>query len=206
MPIRSLVCRVKGADLVVLKVTTHVVPNGLAARFGPCLPGPCSSPARAALDAVGSAIEHELTGWPEFEADGCVLIETATPREAIDLANEFAPEHLQLVGAAEQALVGKVRAAGCVLLGRNGATAFGDYTAGSNHVLPTGGAARFASGLSPRHFRRRMSIVDIGDAAAAKLAQAGAPIAQVEGFPLHARSMRARAPEQPSQARVSENG
>jgi histidinol dehydrogenase len=85
-----------------------------------------------------------------------------------------------------------VHAAGCVLLGRNGATAFGDYTAGSNHVLPTGGAARFASMLSPRHFRRRMSIVEIGDQAAAKLAQAGAPIANAEGFPLHAESMLAR--------------
>jgi histidinol dehydrogenase len=160
----------------------------------------------AALDAVGVAIEHELMDWPELEPDACVLIETATPQAAIELANEFAPEHLQLVGAAEQALAGKVRAAGCVLLGRNGATAFGDYTAGSNHVLPTGGAARFASTLSPWHFRRRMPVVEIGDEAAAKLARAGAPIAEVEGFPLHARSMLARAPESPSDAPVSENG
>jgi histidinol dehydrogenase len=164
------------------------------------------SSSRSALDAVGAAIEHEGAAWPELEPDACVLIETATTQCAIDLANEFAPEHLQLVGAAEQALAGKVRAAGCVLIGRNGATAFGDYTAGSNHVLPTGGAARFASTLSPRHFRRRMSVVEIGDTAAAKLAKAGAPIAQAEGFPLHALSMMARAPEAPSDARVSENG
>ena len=57
----------------------------------------------------------------------------------------------------------RCRTAGCLFLGRGGATAFGDYTAGSNHVLPTGGAARFASTLSPRHFRRRMSVVEIGD-------------------------------------------
>ncbi|MGA7705586.1 MAG: histidinol dehydrogenase, partial [Solirubrobacteraceae bacterium] len=99
------------------------------------------------------------------------------------------------VGAAEEDLAPKVRTAGCLLLGRNGATAFGDYTAGSNHVLPTGGAARFASALSPRHFRRRMSVVEIPDHAAAKLAKAGAPIANVEGFPLHAKSMRARVRE-----------
>ncbi|HWX86702.1 MAG TPA: histidinol dehydrogenase [Solirubrobacteraceae bacterium] len=157
------------------------------------------SSSRGALDAVGAAIEHELAGAPEseLEPDACVLIETATPLAAVDLANEFAPEHLQLVGAAEELLAPKVRTAGCLLLGRNGATAFGDYTAGSNHVLPTGGAARFASALSPRHFRRRMSIVEIPDPAAAKLAKAGAPLAEVEGFPLHARSMRARAPEGP---------
>jgi histidinol dehydrogenase len=163
------------------------------------------SSSRAGLDAVAAAIEHESAGWPEIEPDACVLIETATPQAAIDLANEFAPEHLQLVGAAEQALASKVRAAGCLLLGRNGATAFGDYTAGSNHVLPTGGAARFASALSPRHFRRRMSVVDIGDEAAAKLAKAAAPIAAAEGFPMHALSMRARAPELPSHTSVSEN-
>jgi histidinol dehydrogenase len=164
------------------------------------------SSSRTALDAVAAAIEHEQAGGPELEPDACVLIETATPPAAVELANEFAPEHLQLVGVAEQALAGKVRAAGCLLLGRNGATAFGDYTAGSNHVLPTGGAARFASALSPRHFRRRMSVVEVGDAAAAKLARAGAPIAEAEGFPLHARSMRARSPEAPPQAPVSENG
>jgi histidinol dehydrogenase len=162
------------------------------------------SSSRAALDAVGGEIERESASWPQLEPDGCVLVETATPVAGLELANAFAPEHLQLVGAAEQALAHRVRAAGCLLLGRNGATAFGDYTAGSNHVLPTGGAARFASTLSPRHFRRRMSVVDIGDQAAAKLAQAGAPIARTEGFPLHARSMLARVSEQ-SPRPMSEN-
>jgi len=85
-----------------------------------------------------------------------------------------------------------VTAAGCVFVGVGAATAFGDYVAGSNHVLPTGGAARFASGLGPRHFRRRMPELHIGPEAAAKLARAGAPIARVEGFEWHARSMEAR--------------
>jgi histidinol dehydrogenase len=145
-----------------------------------------------ALDALQAEIEREAASWPNLEPDACVLIETATPQDAIELGNAFAPEHLQLVGAAEQALAPKVRTAGCLFLGRNGATAFGDYTAGSNHVLPTNGAARFASALSPRHFRRRMSIGEIGDEAAAKLARAGVPIARAEGFPLHAESMLAR--------------
>ncbi|HEX4114716.1 MAG TPA: histidinol dehydrogenase [Solirubrobacteraceae bacterium] len=153
------------------------------------------SSSRAALDVVAGEIEREAVSWPRLQPDACVLIEVATPAAAIALANEFAPEHLQLMGAAEQALAPRVRTAGCLFLGRNGATAFGDYTAGSNHVLPTGGAARFASTLSPRHFRRRMSVVEIGDEAAAKLARAGAPIANAEGFPLHAESMLARVRE-----------
>ena len=71
------------------------------------------------------------------------------------------------------------------------ATAFGDCVAGSNHTLPTAGAARFASGLNAGHFRRRMSEVRVGDAAAA-LAEAGIPIAESEGFTVHAESMSAR--------------
>ena len=84
-----------------------------------------------------------------------------------------------------------MRAAGCLFVGAASATAFGDYVAGSNHVLPTGGAARFASALSPRHFRRRMAQVEIGSASGT-LAPAGAEIARAEGFVVHAESMEAR--------------
>jgi histidinol dehydrogenase len=98
---------------------------------------------------------------------------------------------LQLIGAGAEALAAEVRSAGCVFVGREGGTAFGDYVAGSNHVLPTGGSARFASALSARHFRRRMSEVRIGRAAA-ELSRAGAPIADAEGFTRHAGSMRLR--------------
>jgi histidinol dehydrogenase len=152
------------------------------------------SPSKIALDrletSLGELCEH---------SDGCeglapcVLVEAGSAREALDLANEFAPEHLQLVGAEPEALAPLVRSAGCLLVGAASATAFSDYVAGSNHVLPTAGAARFASGLSARHFRRRMSEVRIDPAGAAKLAAAGAPIARAEGFEWHARSMEARA-------------
>lgn len=161
------------------------------------------SSSREALDALTKEIEREAVNWPELEPDACVLVETASPQASIEFANAFAPEHLQLVGAAEEALAPKVRTAGCLLVGPSSATAFGDYTAGSNHVLPTGGAARFASTLSPRHFRRRMSVVEVGEQAAAKLALAGAPVARAEGFPLHALSMEARSGEIPS---MRENG
>jgi histidinol dehydrogenase len=76
-------------------------------------------------------------------------------------------------------------------VGRESGTAFGDYVAGSNHVLPTGGAARFASALGPRTFRRTMAEVRVGGAAAT-LAPAGATIARAEGFAAHAESMEAR--------------
>jgi histidinol dehydrogenase len=77
-----------------------------------------------------------------------------------------------------------------VFVGVASATAFGDYIAGSNHVLPTGGAARFASALGTAHFRRSFTEVRITDGA--QMARAAAPIARAEGFELHARSMEAR--------------
>jgi histidinol dehydrogenase len=121
----------------------------------------------------------------------CGLVDLPDMEAGLELANAFAPEHLELVGEAAEALAPRVSSAGCVFVGAASGTAFGDYVAGSNHCLPTGGAARFASALGPRHFRRRMSEVRIGDAAGA-LAEAGAPIAQAEGFVVHAQSMRDR--------------
>jgi histidinol dehydrogenase len=110
---------------------------------------------------------------------------------ALAFAEALAPEHLQLAGPAAEALAPRIRSAGCLFVGIESGTAFGDYVAGSNHTLPTDGAARFASGLSARHFRRRMAEVRVGPAAAA-LARAGAPIARAEGFPHHAASMEIR--------------
>jgi histidinol dehydrogenase len=118
------------------------------------------------------------------------LVEVASVEQALALAEAFAPEHLQLVGGGAEALAPRVTRAGCVFVGSMSATAFGDYIAGSNHILPTGGAARFASGLSPQHFLRGVTEVRIGEAS--ELAREAAPIARAEGFELHARSMEAR--------------
>jgi histidinol dehydrogenase len=120
-----------------------------------------------------------------------VGVKTDGMEAALAFAEALAPEHLQLAGAAAEQLAPRVRSAGCLFVGAESGTAFGDYVAGSNHTLPTDGAARFGSGLSARHFRRRMAEVRIG-AAAPKLAQAGVPIAQAEGFPHHAESMAIR--------------
>jgi histidinol dehydrogenase len=143
---------------------------------------------------VAASDDPALLDAIEFDPGEAVgiLVDLPDMEAGIELANDFAPEHLELVGAAAEALAPRVRSAGCVFVGAAAATAFGDYVAGSNHCLPTGGAARFASGLGARHFRRRMSEVRIGAAAAGALAKAGVPIAEAEGFAVHARSMRDR--------------
>lgn len=142
----------------------------------------------ALLDAVAA----RLADGGGDAAAGVVAV--GAPEEALAVAEAFAPEHLELVGAAAEALAPRARNAGCVFVGQASGVAFGDYVAGSNHSLPTGGSARFASALSVRTFRRRVAEVRVGEAAPA-LARAGAPIARAEGFALHAASMEARVGE-----------
>jgi histidinol dehydrogenase len=120
----------------------------------------------------------------------CALVHVATEHEALALAQAFAPEHLQLIGSQAEALAPMITRAGCLFVGPSSGTAFGDYIVGSNHILPTNGAARFASGLGTDHFRRSFTEVRIEDAT--ELARAAAPIARAEGFEFHARSMEAR--------------
>jgi len=145
-------------------------------------------------DALAGALASLVVERPTVGEAACAIVEVAGARDAVALANAFAPEHLQLMGAEMEALAPMVLAAGCLFVGADSATAFGDYVAGSNHVLPTAGAARFASMLSTRHFRRRMAEVRIGRGAD-RLAAAGAPIARAEGFDVHAESMEARVRE-----------
>jgi histidinol dehydrogenase len=139
------------------------------------------SPEPALIHAVANEV-------PEAES-----IEVDSALAGLQAAEEIAPEHLQLVGAEAEALADRVTRAGCVFVGAGAGTAFGDYVAGSNHVLPTGGAARFGSALSPATFRRRMARVSLPGEAPARLAAAGAALARAEGFPLHAESMERRA-------------
>jgi histidinol dehydrogenase len=141
---------------------------------------------------VAISPEKELLDAVERQTDAALVQSNDVP-SALALAEALAPEHLQLMGAEAEALAGTVRFAGCLFVGRDAGTAFGDYVAGSNHVLPTGGAARFASALGVSTFRRRMSRVSLPPGAAARLAPAGAALARAEGFPKHAESMERRA-------------
>jgi histidinol dehydrogenase len=145
----------------------------------------------AILEDAGAlaALEHEIERAPDTGAV-TALVHAQDPEHALALAEAFAPEHLQLMGHDAEALSDRVTRAGCLFVGANTGTAFGDYIAGSNHILPTNGAARFASGLNPDHFTRRFSEVRIADPA--ELAASAVPLAEAEGFELHANSMRAR--------------
>lgn len=156
-----------------------------------------------ALAAVEAALLDEITERVEriaAERAGVADAPLATVQmpdlaAAAALSESLAPEHVELLGEDAAGLADRLTTAGCVLVGGSSATAFGDYAAGSNHVLPTGGAGRFSGPLSPAAFRRGASVVTIPSSAAAELAPHVNALARAEGLPVHGESAMIRAEE-----------
>jgi histidinol dehydrogenase len=145
------------------------------------------------LDAVAEATDRLASVRPGVSAAApLALVHVPDSTDAVDLCNAFAPEHVEIFEEDASLLAERVTTAGCVFAGRWGATAFGDYAAGSNHVLPTGGSGRFTGPLGPAAFRRRISTVEFDQAAATALAPSVDKIARAEGFPVHAESAMIR--------------
>jgi histidinol dehydrogenase len=111
---------------------------------------------------------------------------------AFQLANQIAPEHLELAIANPARWLNRVKSAGAVFVGALSPAPLGDYLAGPNHVLPTGGSARFASPLGAYDFLKRSSIIMASAAAVEKLGPEVARLARMEGFEGHARAMELR--------------
>jgi histidinol dehydrogenase len=150
----------------------------------------------AAVRAAVAGLAAELG----LAHDNVALVACPDRDAAVALCNAFAPEHLELHARDAAGLVPRVCNAGAVFVGGFAATAFADYAAGSNHVLPTGGSARFAQGLSVTQFQKRVAVVELDAASAAALAPHVAAIADEEGLRAHARSARMRAAASPPAA------
>ncbi|HEX6752367.1 MAG TPA: histidinol dehydrogenase [Solirubrobacterales bacterium] len=145
------------------------------------------------LDVIENAVASAAESRATVTNAPLALVQVPDADAAIDFANSYAPEHLELVEEDAALLADRVTTAGCVFVGRYGATAFGDYAAGSNHVLPTSGAGHFAGPLGPATFRRKISTVEVSADAAAKLAPHVGVLARAEGFPVHGESAMIRA-------------
>jgi histidinol dehydrogenase len=144
------------------------------------------------LDEIQNAVTR-LAADREIAAESTMaIVQVPDTGTGVLLANAIAPEHLEILTEDADLLAGAVTTAGCVFVGERSATAFGDYAAGSNHVLPTGGAGRFQGPLGPDAFRRRITTVEMTQEAARGLAPTVATLARTEGFPLHADSVEAR--------------
>jgi len=148
-----------------------------------------------AADAIEAEVDRLVAASPRREdleatlGTGGYVVLVDGPRQALEVANVVAPEHLELLVEEAAALVPLVRRAGAVFLGPYAPASVGDYLAGPNHVLPTSRTARFASALRVDDFRTHIHVVSLGAAALARLAPYVAAIASAEGLPAHAASV-----------------
>jgi histidinol dehydrogenase len=155
-------------------------------------------PDQAYLDQVAASIDRLLPAQPRAEIiraslrNRGALIGVVDLDEACSLANRIAPEHLELSVADPHVLLGKIRHAGAIFLGRFSSEAIGDYCAGPNHVLPTSRTARFSSPLGVYDFQKRSSIIQVSEAGARTLGQIAATLARTEGLEAHAQSAECR--------------
>ena len=133
-------------------------------------------------------IEESLTRY------GAIIVVDAM-EEACVIVNDLAPEHLQIMARDEEEIAGRIRNAGAIFFGPHSPAAVGDYMAGPNHVLPSGGTARFSSGLGVSDFLKRTNTVKFSAAAIEGTARSIAALAHAEGFDAHARSVLIRLEE-----------
>lgn len=147
---------------------------------------------------VGEAVERQLSTLPRQEIARAAwkafgaIVTVENLDEAQELVDQIAPEHLELAIDEPEVFAGKVRNAGAIFLGRHTPEALGDYVAGTNHVLPTEGSARFSSGLSTLTFMKRITLLGADAAGLGALAGAALTLARVEGLDAHGRSISIR--------------
>ena len=147
---------------------------------------------------VASEVELQLTGLKKksiamraLEDFGAVFV-TKDIDEAIAIANRFAPEHLELMVKNPREILPKIKHAGAVFLGHNTPETLGDYIAGPNHILPTGGTARFSSPLGVYDFVKRSSVLSFSREALQKYGKQAARFAEMEGLDAHGKSVAIR--------------
>jgi histidinol dehydrogenase len=156
------------------------------------------TPSQKLADDVKMEIEEWLTKLPRqdiarksIEDRGAIIV-TSDMDEAIELMNRVAPEHLEVATDCAFELLPFIKHAGAIFLGHNTPEAIGDYVAGPNHTLPTGGTARFYSPLGVENFMKKTSIISFSSKAINEIGQECALIANTEGLTAHEQSVRVR--------------
>ena len=156
------------------------------------------TPSQALADAVKMELEVWLQKLPRqeiarksIEERGAIIV-TDTMQEAIDLMNQIAPEHLEVATLSPFELLPFIKHAGAIFLGHNTPEAIGDYMAGPNHTLPTGGTAKFYSPLGVENFMKKSSIISFSKKAINEIGEECALIANIEGLTAHEQSVRVR--------------
>jgi len=163
----------------------------------------CLTPSSWLVEAVQHAVSDQLINLPRHEEasrslrGSSALIHTQDLQEALTLANAIAPEHLELMVEEPERWLEQVTCAGAIFLGHYSPAAIGDYYAGPNHVLPTGGTARFSSPLSVDDFVKKSSVIRYTAERLSNDTPAASTLARLEGYEGHARAMTIRAQSEP---------
>jgi len=145
----------------------------------------------AQVETFLKSLSREEIARKSIEERGAIIV-TDTIDEAIDLMNQIAPEHLEIVTENPFGLLEQIKHAGAIFLGEYTPEPIGDYIAGPNHTLPTGGTAKFYSPLSVEHFLKKSSIISMSKEGIEEIGKECALIADVEGLTAHAQSVRLR--------------
>jgi histidinol dehydrogenase len=158
----------------------------------------CLTPDETLANEVASEVKHQLLGLKRksivkrsLKDFGAIFV-TNDMDEAIDIANRFAPEHLELMVRNPRKLLSKIKHAGAVFMGHNTPETIGDYIAGPNHILPTGGTARFSSPLGVYDFVKRSSVLSFSEESLRKYGKRAARFADMEGLEAHGKAITKR--------------
>jgi histidinol dehydrogenase len=140
-------------------------------------------------EKLARLVEREMES---VNAAHCCLVLVDSIAEAIEVANDFAPEHLELLVDGAERWIAEIDNAGAIFVGPHTAVSLGDYVIGTNHTLPTAGAARFGSPLGVHTFLKRTSVAKLDQKDLESLQQAARALARMEGLPAHARAVEVR--------------
>lgn len=160
------------------------------------------TPSKGLAEAVQAEVQAQLDNLPRksiaaqsIQDHGYIYVTESLDR-AVDIVNQLAPEHLEVLTAYPESLLGQIKHAGAIFLGRYSPEPVGDYFAGPNHVLPTNGTARFSSPLGVTDFQKKTSIISYSKEAFETHRESIAAFARLEGLEAHARSIEARKREE----------
>lgn len=195
---------IAGPSEIVILADESAVPHEVAADLlsqAEHDPMACSilvTPSQSLAEAVANEVDKQIASLPRkdiatasIENYGAIYV-TETIEQAVQVVNKLAPEHLEIVTANSIDMVGKIRHAGAIFVGRWSSEPVGDYFAGPNHVLPTNGTARFSSPLNVDDFQKKSSVIAYSKQALIDHNEKIAQFARAEGLEAHARAVEAR--------------
>jgi len=180
------------ADYIVADLISQAEHDELAASVLVTSAPEVAEAVRAALPAAVEATHHRERVTTSLSGPQSAIVLVDDLQQAVLFSNAYAPEHLELHVAEPQALIARLDSAGAIFVGEHTPVSLGDYAAGSNHVLPTGGQARFAAGLGAYTFLRPQQIVEYDRAALADVAPQVLALSDAEHLPAHGDAVRAR--------------